>query len=36
MLSLSGINQAGVVEAFISSPRYLIDLLNSDTRYLKK
>ena len=33
MLSLSGINQADVVEAFNSASRYLDDLLNIDNPY---
>ena len=36
MLSLTGNNQAGVVEAFTSTSRYINDLLISDTRYLNK
>ena len=33
MLSLSEVNQSGVVEAFNSTSRYLDDLLNIDNNY---
>ena len=33
MMSLSGNAQAGVIEAFNSSPRYLDDFLNIDIPY---
>ena len=36
MLSLSDNNQAGVIEAFTSTSRYLNDLLNIDTPYFEQ
>ena len=35
MFSLSDNNQAGVIEAFNSTSRYLDDLLNIDNPYFK-
>ena len=35
MLSLSDNNQTDIIEAFNSTSRYLVDLLNNDSPYIE-